>query len=210
MASGGPGSSSDPHRRAAPWTGPPASYRRSYRCRTALDRGPDRLTRRYEDFVALHRELADEPEVDVRRVWWCGAALAVGIAALAGSAAFLLRGLLGVGVPAFLEPEAGPGAAGLTYGVCAGAATLQATALVHVLAGTADRPVRSFAWIGAIVVLLVTLLPLTLRGPLDAVLATAGLNLAGGTLIVALLTVSAAASRPWPEPRPRRRRRRRR
>ncbi|MFC0039733.1 DUF6069 family protein [Actinomadura rayongensis] len=198
---------SEHRRRAARGTRPPASYRRSYRCRTALDRAPERAVRRYDDFVALHERWAAEPEIDVRRVWWCGVALAFAAAALAASAAFLGRALFGVPVPAFLDAEAGPGSAGLTYGVCAGAVTVQATALLHVLSGTAERPVRSFAWTGALVVVIAALLPLTVRGDIAAMVATAALNLAGGTLIVGMLTLVGAASREWPDARPRRRRR---
>lgn len=97
-------------------------------------------------------------------------------------------------------------AAALSYAVCALAGTIQATALLHVLVVTAARPVRAFTWIGAIVVLLLTAIPLTLRGPpVAAVLATSGLNLVGGTVMVTVMAAITAALLHRPGPLLRRR-----
>jgi hypothetical protein len=62
--------------------------------------------------------------------------------------------------------------------------------------------VRAFAWIGGIAVALLTILPLTLRGPFEAALATSAINLAGGTGVVALLCAVVASARrpPWDGP----------
>ncbi|WP_018656852.1 hypothetical protein [Actinomadura flavalba] len=224
MSESRPGASSSggAHRgRGAP--GLPASYRRSFRCRAAVKPAADPLMHRYDDFVALHDALAEPPRISLRRLWLCGAALAAAAAGLASLTAYLLRSLFDAQMPVFVAASAGAGEAATAYGVCAGAATLQATALLHVLIGTAARPVRAFGWIGAIVVGLVTLLPLTVRAPADAIAGTASFNLAGGIMIVGSLTTLAAASREWgrdwsrdwsrdwdrPRPRTRRRRRRR-
>ncbi|MGH3244041.1 MAG: hypothetical protein ACRDNL_26930, partial [Spirillospora sp.] len=56
--------------------------------------------------------------------------------------------------------------------------------------------------IGAIAVVLLTILPLTMNGPFDAALATAGINLAGGSAVVVVLSAVVAGSRPFPQDGP--------
>ncbi|WP_067823293.1 DUF6069 family protein [Actinomadura kijaniata] len=180
------GGSAEPRRERS--LGP--RYGRSFRCRSAARR--DLCAER---FIALHEAAADDPAADLRRVWGGGLLTAAGAGGLAALVAVIARGTAELPFPAFLTAEAGPGAAGFAYGVCATAATLQATALLHVLLTTAARPVRAFCWIGGIVVVLLTLLPLTLHAPLDAVLLTSGINAVGGSGVVALLAAVARAAR---------------
>ncbi|KAB2346553.1 hypothetical protein F8566_24215 [Actinomadura rudentiformis] len=136
----------------------------------------------------------------------------MGTAFVAAGLAFtwilVLRGLFGIAVPAggsALDPEAAAG----TYAACTAMAAFQATALLHVLTAVAARPVRAFCWIAGLAVLIMSLMPLTLRGSFDVAAATGGLNLVGGSLIIALLaTVTALSLRrrrpppPPPSPRP--------
>ncbi|MGK5555491.1 hypothetical protein ACSNOI_28125 [Actinomadura kijaniata] len=162
---------------------------RSFRCRSAA-----RRDLRAERFIALHEEDA-EGTADLRRIWGGGLLTAAGAGGLAALTAVVARDAFALSFPAFLTAEAGPGAAGFAYGVCVTAATLQATALLHVLLTTAAHPVRAFCWIGGIVVVLLTLLPLTLHAPLDAVLLTSGTNAVGGAGTVALLAALARSAR---------------
>lgn len=171
------------------------TWERSFRCASARRRPIENSMARYIDFVRIHQEATAESAVAVRRIWWVGVAFAVIAAGLAYAIVLALRGLLDVPVPVFARSEVSTQAAALSYAVCAMAGSIQATALLHILAATAARPVRAFTWIGGIVVLLATLIPLTVPGaPPGAVLATAGLNLAGGTAMVAVLASVAAAT----------------
>ncbi|MFB4318038.1 hypothetical protein [Actinomadura sp. 21ATH] len=166
---------------------------RSFRCRASL-RGPAVAPlAQYEEFVRLHEEISARPGVYARRLWLCGLGAATIVAALMFGGVGLIRGMLDVQVPVFIGRDVGAESAALAYSLCAITAALQATALLHLLIGVAERPVRAFVWIGGTAVALVTLLPLTLRVPAAAALVTAGLNLIGGTALVGLLAAIAPA-----------------
>ncbi|MQY08234.1 hypothetical protein [Actinomadura macrotermitis] len=182
-----------PPRRARRGTARPRSYARSFRCRSVTRRRTEASPGRFTDFLALHDALAERPGVDLRRVWLCGLACASAASALAAASVLLLHGLLRVEVPVFTAT--GTDTAALAYGICAGAMTVQATALLHVLVATAARPLRAFCWIGAMIVVLVTLLPLSADAPASAIIATALLDWAGGSGVIATLAAVAALSR---------------
>ncbi|MEU5882280.1 hypothetical protein [Spirillospora sp. NPDC047279] len=188
-----------------PGGGPPRipqqrPWQRSFRCPASIP-PPIGLApaSRFDDFLALHESLSSRPQVSLRRLWLCGLGVAVLAAVTVFAGVLALRSLLGIEVPAGSGGMTAEAAA-TTYGVCALAATVQATALLHVLIAVAARPIRAFCWIGGLAVLLVTILPLTLRGAWDVALATGALNLVGGAGAVALLAVVAAASLRHPGP----------
>ncbi|WP_051712319.1 hypothetical protein [Spirillospora albida] len=173
----------------------PRPWERSYRCpATARRRPAEAPAQRYQDFIALHQEIAAELRLPLRPLWCAGAAFAVLAAGTVFLAVVVFRLMFAVQVPVFAAPDVPVGAAATSYAVCALAATIQATALMHLLLATAARPIRTFGWISGIAVGLLTALPLVVDGPLDAALATSALNLAGGasvcTLIAAVVTAS--------------------
>ncbi|XRQ13378.1 DUF6069 family protein [Actinomadura welshii] len=177
----------------------PRPWERSFRCpATARRRPPEAPAKRYEEFVALHDEIAARSGPPLRALWWTGASAAFAAAVLAFAAVLGLRVAFGVEAPVFAGEgtAAEPAAAG--YALCAMAGTVQATALMHLLLATAARPVRAFAWIGGFAVVLLSVVPLLLNGPPDAALATSGLNLVGGASVVALLSAVVAGARPFP------------
>lgn len=181
----------------------PQPLERSFRCpSTVRRRTMEAPPQRYEDFVALHEEMSAGSGRPFRALWWTGISAALAGAGLAFVAVVALRAEFGVEVPVFAGGHAATTPAATSYALCAMAATVQATALMHLLLSSAARPVRAFAWIGGIAVALLTILPLTLRGPFDAALATSAINLAGGTAVVVLLAAVVACSRrsPWEGP----------
>ncbi|TMQ92249.1 hypothetical protein ETD83_27535 [Actinomadura soli] len=185
----------------------PRPWERSFRCPATARRRPvEAPPRRYEDFIALHEEIAEASGPSLRPLWWTGIAAALSGGLLAFAAVIGLRTMFGVEVPVFAGGHTPATPAATSYALCAMAGTIQATALMHLLVSSAARPVRAFAWIGAIAVVLLTILPLTLKGPFDAALATAGINLVGGTAVVVLLSAVVAGSRPFPQDGPSRRR----
>jgi hypothetical protein len=182
---------------------------RSFRCRASL-RGPAVAPlERYEDFVRMHEAMSARPRVRAGLLWLCGVSTAMIVSAMMLGGVALVREWLGIAAPVFIAEGAETETAAFTTALCGGVAVLQATGLLHVLLAVADRPVKAFSCIGAMAVTLATLLPLTLRVAPDVALATAGLNLAGGTAAVGLLAVVASSCVDWPE-RPSGRRRRRR
>ena len=181
----------------------PRPWERSFRCPSTARRRPaEAPVRRYEDFVALHEEIAARSAPPLRRLWWTGTAVAFAAAVLSFAAVIGLRTMFGVQVPVFTGEHTAAEPAASSYALCSVAAVVQATALMHLLLATAARPVRAFAWIGGIAVALLAILPLTLNGPFDAALATSGINLAGGTSVVVVLSAVVAGSRqfPWDGP----------
>ncbi|MEV3920680.1 hypothetical protein [Actinomadura coerulea] len=183
----------------------PRPWERSFRCPSAARRRPSEApSRRYEDFVALHEEISREGlGAPLRPLWWTGISAALVGGGLAFAVTIGLRSAFGVEVPVFAGGHTAAAPAATSYALCATAAVIQATALMHLLLSSAARPVRAFAWIGGIAVALLAILPLTLHARLDAALATSAINLAGGTAVVALLcAVVAATSRqfPWDGP----------
>ncbi|TDC88453.1 hypothetical protein [Actinomadura sp. 7K507] len=176
----------------------PRPWERSFRCPSTARRRPvEAPARRYEDFVALHEEISGRSGPPLRPLWWTGGAAAFAGAVLSFAAVIGLRAMFGVQVPVFAGEHTAAEPAATSYALCAMAATIQATALMHLLLATAARPVRAFAWIGGIAVALLTILPLTLKGPFDAALATSGINLIGGTSVVVVLSAAVAGSRPF-------------
>ncbi|MFG2088213.1 MULTISPECIES: hypothetical protein [unclassified Spirillospora] len=176
----------------------PRPWERSFRCPSTARRRPvEAPPKRYEDFVALHDEISARSGPPLRALWWTGGFAALAAGALAFAAALGLRTMAGVDVPVFAGRHTPAEPAAASYALCAMAGTIQATALMHLLLASSARPVRAFAWIGGIAVALLTILPLTLNGPLDAALATSGVNLLGGTAVVVLLSAVVAASRPF-------------
>ncbi|MFA1538603.1 hypothetical protein [Actinomadura monticuli] len=187
----------------------PRPWERSFRCPSTARRRPvEAPPRRYEDFVALHEEIEAVSGPPLRPLWWTGISASLVGGGLAFGAVMALRTIFGVEVPVFAGGHAAAAPAATSYALCATAATIQATALMHLLLSTAARPVRAFACIGAVAVFILTILPLTMRGPFDAALATSGINLVGGTFVVVLLSAVVAASRPFPWDGPFRRSRR--
>ncbi|GAA2414363.1 hypothetical protein GCM10010191_25380 [Actinomadura vinacea] len=182
---------------------------RTFRCRSTLRSHTVASMARYEEFVRLHEAFSARPRVHARRLWLCGAGTAVIVGALMFGGVALVRGPLGIDAPVFAGRGASTQAAALAYAVSTMIASLQATALLHVLLAVAERPLRAFACLGAMAVALLTLLPLTLRIPPAAAWATAALDLAGGIAVVGLLAAVAHACVVWPEPPPERRRKRR-
>ncbi|WP_067800371.1 hypothetical protein [Actinomadura formosensis] len=171
-------------------------------------RPPEAPPKRYEDFVALHEEISEDADRPLRPLWWTGISASLLGGGLAFAAVMALRTVFGVQVPVFAGGHTPATPAATSYALCAMAVTIQATALMHLLLATAARPVRAFVCIGAIAVFVLTVLPLTVRGPFDAALATSGLNLAGGTAVVALLSAVVGAARQFPGDGPFRRVRR--
>ncbi|MEU8121289.1 hypothetical protein AB0C21_21485 [Spirillospora sp. NPDC049024] len=183
----------------------PRPWERSFRCPSAARRRPmEAPPKRYEDFIALHEEVSREGAgPPLRPLWWTGISAALVGGGLSFAVVIGLRSAFGVEVPVFAGDHTAAAPAAASYALCASAATIQATALMHLLLSSAARPVRAFAWIGGIAVVLLTILPLTLHGRLDAALATSGINLAGGSAVVALLCAVVAASTrqfPWDGP----------
>ena len=177
----------------------PRPVQRSFRCPSTARRRPvEAPARRYEDFAALHEEISAASVPALRPLWWTGAACAAVAAGLAFAVVIGVRGVFGVDVPVFAGGRTSAEAAASSYALCAMAGTIQATALMHLLLASAARPVRAFAWIGGIAVALVTVLPLMLRGPLDAALTTSAINLAGGASVITLLAAVVAASTGGP------------
>ncbi|MFD0689003.1 hypothetical protein [Actinomadura fibrosa] len=174
----------------------PRPWQRSFRCPSTVRARPAEAAQvaRYQDFVALHEEVSAGHDPVLRPLWLTGLACALMAAGLAFAVVLGVRGVFGVQVPVFAGRHTGAGAAATSYALCAFAGTVQATALMHLLYATAARPVRAFAWIGGLAVGVVSLLPLALRAPLDAVLATAALDMVGGTVVVALLAAVVAAA----------------
>ncbi|HEY8480286.1 MAG TPA: DUF6069 family protein [Spirillospora sp.] len=176
----------------------PRPWERSFQCPSTARRQPaEAPARRYEEFVALHDEIADGTDPPLRTLWWTGGSAAVAGAVLAFAAVVGLRTMAGVDVPVFAGDATAAEAAAASYALCVLAGTIQATALMHVLLVTAARPVRAFAWIGGIAVALLTALPLVLNGSLGAALATSGMNLVVGSAVVVLLAGMVAGSRPF-------------
>ncbi|CNG52744.1 Uncharacterised protein [Mycobacterium tuberculosis] len=187
----------------------PRPWERSFRCPSTARRRPmEAPPKRYEDFVALHEEIAAEAGPPLRPLWWTGISASLVGGGLAFAAVMGLRAMFGVEVPIFAGGHASDTSAATSYALCATAATIQATALMHLLLATAARPVRAFAIIGAIAVFVLTVLPLTMNGPFDAALATSAINLAGGAAVVVLLSAVAGAARQFPWDGPFRRARR--
>lgn len=187
----------------------PRPWERSFRCPSTARRRPlEAPPKRYEEFVALHEEIAAESGPPLRALWWTGISASLVGGGLAFAAVMGLRAMFGVEVPVFAGGHASDVSAATSYALCATAATIQATALMHLLLATAARPVRAFACIGAIAVFVLTVLPLTMRGPFDAALATSAINLAGGAAVVILLSAVAGAGRQFPWDGPFRRARR--
>ncbi|GAA4072340.1 DUF6069 family protein [Actinomadura miaoliensis] len=183
---------------------PPRAWQRSFRCQSGIGRSAwyaDSAMARYRRFIALHEAFSLPPDVNERRLWLSGAGVSAAAAGTAFAGVLVLRGLFGFDVPVFGGGQGRAVPAAATYALCAAAAGLQATALLNVLASVAVRPVRAFGWIGALAVLLLTLLPLTVRAPLEDALATAALNLLTGCLITGSLAAAGAWSTSWP-PRP--------
>jgi hypothetical protein len=154
---------------------------------------------RYEEFVRLHEAFSARPRVHAGRLWLCGAGTAMVVSALMFGGVVLVRGGLGIDAPVITR--VGTQTAALAYGGSALVASVQATALLHVLLAMAERPVRAFVCLGAMAVTLLTLLPLTLRIPASSAWATAGLNLVGGVALVGLLAVVARACVTYPRGR---------
>ncbi|GLZ13207.1 hypothetical protein Acsp04_34420 [Actinomadura sp. NBRC 104425] len=182
---------------------PPRAWQRSFRCQSGIGRSAwraDSAMARYRRFVALHEAFSQPPQVNERRLWLGGAGVSAAAAGMAFAGVLVLRGLFGFDVPAFGGHQGRAVPVATTYALCAAAAGLQATALLNVLATVAVRPVRAFGWIGALAVLLLTLLPLTVRAPLDDALATAALNLVTGCLITGSVAAAGAWSMSWPQP----------
>jgi uncharacterized protein DUF6069 len=129
--------------------------------------------------------------VDAGRLWAGGLATAVVAALVAVAGIVVTRGLLGVPV---LAPK-GDGLWGnantLTYALCAGAAALVATGLLHLLALTTPRYVRFFTWIMALLTVIAAALPLGLVTLLSSRVATAVLNLVLGIAITTTLNAIA-------------------
>lgn len=187
----------------------PRPWERSFRCPSTVGRRPPEAPpKRYEDFVALHEEISEDADRPLRPLWWTGISASLLGGGLAFATVMALRTVFGVQVPVFAGGHTPVVPAATSYALCAMAVTIQATALMHLLLATAARPVRAFVCIGAIAVFVLTVLPLTVRGPFDAALATSGLNLAGGTAVVALLSAVVGAARQFPGDGPFRRVRR--
>jgi Family of unknown function (DUF6069) len=72
------------------------------------------------------------------------------------------------------------------YLVVAAVAALVATGLLHLLLVTTPQPFRFFAWIGALAVIAVTLIPFSFDASRSSQIATAALHLVVGTVIVVL------------------------
>ncbi|MFD0902497.1 hypothetical protein [Actinomadura sediminis] len=168
-------------------------WERSFRCPSTAVRGRGEApARRFEEFVALHAE--DEPELPLRQLWWTGLSCAVGGSLLTFAAVFALRGMFGIEVPVFAGTDVAVEGAATSYALCVLAATVQGTALMHLLLAGAARPVRAFAFIGGLAVALMAVVPLLLNGPPAARVVTAGINLAGGSAVVVLLCAVVSAS----------------
>ncbi|WP_157996096.1 DUF6069 family protein [Thermomonospora amylolytica] len=192
----GPGPRAHPHGRAR------QPLRGAYRCAaTARRRGREEASlERYRGFVALHGALSAGPEIRVGRLWAGGAVTALCAALVTVIGSLVARGLLGLPVPVPVSPRSEPVAMAVAYALCAAALTLQATALLHVLMALAPRPASALAWICGPVTVIATVVPLVVRAPLDAAVATAAINLVAGAVVISLLSATAALASNWPGP----------
>lgn len=138
---------------------------------------------------------ADATEPDYGRLWAGGVATAVVAALVAVVGLLIARGLFGAEV---LAPK-GNGIWGnantVTYALCAAAAALLATGLMHLLSLATPAPGQFFGWIMALITAIAIVLPLTLSVRLDAKIATALINLAIGGIITILVSTVATAAR---------------
>lgn len=140
--------------------------------------------------------------VNPARLWAGGFATAVVAALIVIVGVFTARGVLGIPV---LAPKAASDLGNATtavYAALAGACTLLATALLHVLLLGAPRPLLFFAWITALADLAVALAPFTQPASLASKVFTAIINLVVGVAVISLLSgVARSALRPAPGPR---------
>lgn len=138
---------------------------------------------------------SDPTEPDYGRLWAGGVATAVVAALVAVVGLLIARGLFGVAV---LAPK-GNGIWGnantVTYALCAAAAALLATGLMHVLSLGTSAPAQFFGWIMVLITAIAIVLPLTLAVQVDAKIATALINLAIGAVIAMLVTTVAGTAR---------------
>lgn len=135
------------------------------------------------------------PRVNAVRLWSGGVATAVVAAGVTVVAFLVVRGLFDIPVLG-ADLDGGVMAPSmLAYAAWAALAALILTGVMHLLLLTGlPRPGVFFGWIGAIVVAIAVIAPLTLSAPLDERLATATVNLVLGAVIVGLVSVSATAS----------------
>ncbi|MDQ0380817.1 DUF6069 family protein [Amycolatopsis thermophila] len=134
-------------------------------------------------------------EPDYRRLWAGGVATAVVAALVVVVGLLIARGLFGAEV---LAPK-GNGIWGnantVTYALCAAAAALLATGLMHLLSLATPAPGQFFGWIMVLITAIAIVLPLTLSVRLEAKIATALINLAIGAMITMLINTMAGAAR---------------
>ncbi|GAB3563177.1 DUF6069 family protein [Amycolatopsis endophytica] len=138
---------------------------------------------------------SDPTEPDYGRLWAGGVATAVVAALVAVVGLLISRGLFDVAV---LAPK-GNGIWGnantVTYALCAAAAALLATGLMHLLSLATPAPNQFFGWIMVLITAIGIVLPLTLTVRWDGKIATALINLAIGAVIALLVNTVAATAR---------------
>ncbi|WP_277752899.1 DUF6069 family protein [Thermomonospora catenispora] len=173
------------------------------RCTAAARRRPGlRRTspERYRDLVALHDALSAGPRIRIGRLWAGGATTAACAALITVIGSLIARGLLGLPVPVPVNPASAPVGVAAAYALGAAALTLQATALLQMLMAVAPRPASALAWVCGPITAIATVVPLAVRAPLGAAVATAVINLAAGVVVIFLLAATAAVASRRPGP----------
>jgi hypothetical protein len=156
-------------------------------------------------------EPSGRAKVNGARLWAGGVATAVVAALVVIAGVYISRHILNIPV---LAPKAAGSLGNSTtavYAVVAAGGALLATALLHVLLLGAPRPLRFFAWIVGLAVVLAVAAPFSEQAEWQSKVATAVINLAVGVAIISLLTGAArgavqgppndVAARPGPYPR---------
>jgi hypothetical protein len=158
---------------------------------TSTDYAPEYPTQYQPDF-----EPAYEPQrparrvgigVDPRKLWAGGAVSAVISALVALVGVLACRWLFNLSVLAPHQDGAygDMHTAGLV--ILAVAATIGATALVHLLMMGTQRPLLFFGWIVGLITVIAALFPFSTTAPLDGKIATAVVNVAIGITVGALI-----------------------
>lgn len=138
--------------------------------------------------------LESQRAINVGRLWagGLGTAVVAGLVVVVGI--LLVRGVLDIPV---LSPsdEGTYGDANTTsYALGTIGIGVLATGLLHLLLLAMPRPMSFFNWIAVLGVAIAVLVPFTVNADTDAQLATAGINLAAGVCMIALLNTIAAAA----------------
>jgi len=140
-------------------------------------------------------DLDDQPVTpNAARLWTGGIATAVVAALIVVAGVFIARGVLNISVLAPKRASDLGNSSTAVYAGLAAAATLVATALLHVLLLGAPRPITFFVWIAALADLVAAAAPFTQSAPTSSKVFTSILNLIVGFAVISLLSGVAASA----------------